>query len=104
MPINRLVALLTPLFTTAATLGSAWVARHIGIHPTPDQLLAIETTVATSALGAAGMWLHGHQKYEGYLHELEAIVLDAANVIEPASEPAPLDTKPTPPSPTPAAV
>lgn len=65
-PINRIVVLLTPVFSAGAAVGSAWLLKHSPGVPTPSagELLGVEITVATSAGAAALRWLHGHQAYE----------------------------------------
>ena len=65
-PINRIVVLLTPVFSAAAAVGSGWLLKHFPGLPTPSaaQLLAAEVTVATSALGVSLSWLKGHQQWE----------------------------------------
>jgi hypothetical protein len=64
--VNRVVALLTPVFSAGAAVGSAWLLKHFPGLPAPSagEILGVEVTVATSAAGAALKWLHGHQAYE----------------------------------------
>jgi hypothetical protein len=69
--VNRVVAVLTPVFSAAAGVGSAWLLKHFPGVPVPSQgeLLAIEVAGATAAGGAALSWLKGHQAYEKRLDE-----------------------------------
>lgn len=69
--VNRAVALLTPVFSAVAGVGSAWLLKHFPGVPVPSagELLAIEVTGATAAGGAALSWLKGHQAYEKRLDE-----------------------------------
>jgi hypothetical protein len=70
--INRIVVLLTPVFSASAAVGSAWLLKHFPGLPTPSaaQLLGVEVTVATSALGVALSWLKGHQQWENTIAAL----------------------------------
>lgn len=74
MPTNRLVALLTPLFTAVAGLATGAAAKY-GLHLDPTQVTSIEIAAATAGAGAALKWLHGHQQYERLISE--ATNLDA---------------------------
>ncbi len=69
MPVNRVVALLTPVFTLASVAASQLVLTRFGFHVPPEALVPVETTVAVSAAGSALKWLHGHQKYEELVHD-----------------------------------
>src|ERR1700748_3732441 len=73
IPVNRLVALLPPVFAAPAALGSAWLLKHFHGLPVPStaELTAVEALGATAALGAALKWLHGHQAFEKRLDEAE---------------------------------
>jgi hypothetical protein len=73
IPVNRLVALLTPVFSAAAAVGSAWLLKHFPGLPVPStvELTAVEVLGATTAGGAALKWLHGHQAFEKRLDEAE---------------------------------
>src|ERR1700743_3106684 len=84
IPINRLVALLTPVFAAAAVVGSAWLLKHFPGLPFPStaELTAVEALGATTAGAAALKWLHGHQKWEER-------VADAENIAGGASHRAP---------------
>lgn len=87
-PINRVVALATPLFSAAGAVGSAWLLKHFpgAPVPSPTELLGVEITVATSATAAAVKWLHGHQRYEADLHKtlLAGVSLEAvAEKVDP---------------------
>jgi hypothetical protein len=73
LPVNRVVALLTPVFSAASAVGSAWLLKHFPGVPTPSasELLGVEVTVATSAGAAALKWLHGHQAWEKRVAEFD---------------------------------
>lgn len=75
-PVNRVVAVLTPVFTAAATVGSAWLLLHFPGLPVPSkaQLLTAEIGGATAAVSAALKWLHGHQKWEARADQAETIL------------------------------
>jgi len=87
--INRVVAVLTPLvFTPAAIVASAWLAKH-GIQGVDkEEILTAEIAGATAAIGAAGMWLHGHHKYEAQVAMTTRRALEVPVVLE--DEPPPL--------------
>lgn len=68
--VNRIVALLTPVFTAGAALASAYAAKH-GLNLSASEVLTVEVAAATAAGGAALKWLHGHQKYEQIVHDAE---------------------------------
>lgn len=86
--VNRIIAFLTPVFTTAAVALSHLALTRLGFHISPDALVAVETTVAASAAGAALKWLHGHQRYESYLHDIEVFgrTVDQAAQVVSASQ------------------
>jgi len=65
MPLNRLVALLTPLFALAAGACATWLAEHFpGVTISEDQLTQIFIAGAVAVLAPALHWLHGWQKFE----------------------------------------
>lgn len=67
MPVNRLVAALTPVvFAPVAAAVAGWIAQHFPGLPAldPGQLVAIEVAGFTGAVGLAAHWLHGWQKHE----------------------------------------
>jgi hypothetical protein len=66
MPVNRIVALLTPVFAAGAAIGSAYLAKW-GISATPGQIEVAEIAGATTVLAPALSWLHGHQLWEARL-------------------------------------
>lgn len=70
MPINRVVALLTPVFTAVAAVASGYAAKH-GFNLPAEQVTITEAAGATAALGAGLKWLHGWQAGEKFLHEAE---------------------------------
>lgn len=61
MPIERQVALLTPIFAAVAGALTTGVGSATGI-PKKD-LVALFIAGATAAAGAALKWLHGRQKF-----------------------------------------
>lgn len=66
-PVNRIVALLTPLvFVPIAAWVAGLVADHFpGLPPlTSAQVLAVMVSAAVSAIGLAYKWLDGWQKHE----------------------------------------
>ncbi len=69
--INRLVALLTPVFAGVAGWFATWASENLPGAPSLDQgeLTAIFIAGATAGLAAAWKWLDGWQKHE----EREAI-------------------------------
>jgi hypothetical protein len=77
MPLNRLVALLTPLvFAPLAGVAAAWLAKHFpGVQVSQDDLQEIFVGGALIALAPAAQWLHGWQKHEARQaaaeHEIE---------------------------------
>lgn len=65
MPLNRLVALLTPLFAIAAGACATWLAQHFpGVAISEDMLQEIFIAGAIAVLAPALHWLHGWQKWE----------------------------------------
>jgi vacuolar-type H+-ATPase subunit H len=87
MPVNRIVTLLTPVFTALAAVGSGYLARHAGITFSPAELTAIEIAASTAALTSSLKWLHGHQKFEADLRHLEELAkagILKAEQIDPA--------------------
>lgn len=65
MPLNRLVALLTPVFALAAGACATWLAENFpGVDIPQDTLQAIFIAGATAVLAPALHWLHGWQKWE----------------------------------------
>jgi hypothetical protein len=88
LPLNRAVALLTPVFGAAASIGSAWLAKHFPGIPTPSaaDLKNIEVAGFLSATSGAIMWLHGHQKWEARIQTVEQKVeqvVDVAETVDP---------------------
>jgi hypothetical protein len=70
-PVNRVVALLTPVFALVASVVSAWLLKHFPGVPLPSsaELVAGEVAGATAVVGPALSWLKGHQAYEKRLDE-----------------------------------
>lgn len=83
-PVNRIVVLLTPVFSAAAAVGGAWLVKNFPGLPVPGQaeLVAIEISAATAAAGAALKWIHGHQAWEKRLAELDPTVDLVAKTIK----------------------
>jgi hypothetical protein len=83
MPINRLVALLTPVFSATAAIGTAYVRKHFPGLPVPStsEMMGLEITAATAGAASALKWLHGHQKWEERIdwaeHQAKAVAADA---------------------------
>jgi hypothetical protein len=65
MTIERLVALITPIFAGLAGWIVEWVSIHFPGTPTLDkaQLTAVFVAGATAAFGAALTWLHNRAKH-----------------------------------------
>lgn len=65
MSLNRVVALLTPLFATAAGGVATWIAENFpGVEVSQGALEEIFIAGALVALAPAAQWLHGWQKFE----------------------------------------
>lgn len=71
--VNRIVALLTPVFTAGAGLATAYAAKH-GLNLPASEVLTVEIAAATAAGGAALKWLHGHQQYEKIVADAEKVL------------------------------
>lgn len=84
MPTNRLVALLTPVFSAAAAIGTAFVRKHFPGLPVPSagELTGLEITAATAGAASALKWLHGHQKWEERLSWAEQEARAAARLAD----------------------
>jgi hypothetical protein len=65
-PVNRVVALASPLVGAGVAAGAAWVAQHFPGLPVFDsaQLTAIAVTAFSSVVVAAYKWIDGWQKHE----------------------------------------
>jgi hypothetical protein len=87
-PVNRIVALLTPVFAAAAAVGSAWLTKHFPGLPTPSsgQILGVELAAATAAGGAALSWLKGHQQWEQRIDEAERDAIGFIGAVKDDSE------------------
>jgi hypothetical protein len=102
-PVNRVVALLTPVFAAAAAVGSAWLTKHFPGLPTPSsgQILGVEIAGATAAGGAALSWLKGHQQWEARIDEAEQAAINFIGAVkddtEKAAQPPALDATPEDP-------
>jgi len=76
MPLNRLVALLTPVFALAAGACATWLAEHFpGVNISEDMLQQVFIAGAVAVLAPALHWLHGWQKFEAR----DAVALVAAD-------------------------
>jgi hypothetical protein len=65
MPLNRVVALATPLFAAAAGWVATWLAENVpGVSIDQSALEEIFIAGALIALAPAAQWLHGWQKWE----------------------------------------
>jgi hypothetical protein len=83
MPLNRVVALLTPLFAAAAGWVATWLAENVpGVSIDQGALEEIFIAGALIALAPAAQWLHGWQKYEARRAEAQT-ALEIANAAPP---------------------
>jgi hypothetical protein len=73
--IERVVALLTPVFAAAAGWVSTEIAKLIpGLGIPRDQLVAVFVGGATIAAGSALKWLHGRQKFVNFTTNSDQVV------------------------------
>lgn len=83
MPLNRVVALATPLFAAAAGWVSTWLAENIpGVSIPQSALEEIFIAGALIALAPAAQWLHGWQKWEARQADAQQ-ALEIANAAPP---------------------
>lgn len=83
--IERVVALLTPVFSAAAGWLSTIVAHNVpGLTIPRDQLVAVFIGGATIAGGAALKWLHGRQKFTSSVTSVQDVVEAAVRQIQGA--------------------
>ena len=83
MPLNRVVALATPLFAAAAGWVATWLADNVpGVSISPDALEEIFIAGALVALAPAAQWLHGWQKWEARQADAQQ-ALEIANAAPP---------------------
>ncbi len=83
MPLNRVVALATPLFAAAAGWLATWLADNVpGVNIPQSALEEIFIAGALVALAPAAQWLHGWQKWEGRQAETQQ-ALEIANAAPP---------------------
>ncbi|MDA0178742.1 hypothetical protein OJ997_00420 [Solirubrobacter phytolaccae] len=81
MPLNRLVALLTPVLALAAGGCATWLAQNFpGVNIPQDTLQEIFIAGAVAVLAPALHWLHGWQKWEAR----DAIAVAAADASDSA--------------------
>lgn len=69
--IERVVALLTPVFAIAAGALSTGIGSVVGI-PAPD-FVALFVAGGTAATGGALKWLHGRQKFVNFVDDAEKV-------------------------------
>ena len=79
MSIERVVAVLTPLFGAASGWVTGWVANHFPGLPaiSPGDVTAIEIAGFSGAVAAALKWLHGRQKFVAFTDEAKQTLEDA---------------------------
>ena len=83
MPLNRVVALATPLFAAAAGWVATWLAENVpGVSISQDSLEEIFIAGALIALAPAAQWLHGWQKWEARQADAQQ-ALEIANAAPP---------------------
>jgi hypothetical protein len=83
MPLNRVVALATPLFAAAAGWVATWLAENVpGVTISQGALEEIFIAGALIALAPAAQWLHGWQKWEAREAESQQ-ALEIANAAPP---------------------
>jgi hypothetical protein len=83
MPLNRVVALATPLFAAAAGWVATWLAENVpGVSISQDALEEVFIAGALIALAPAAQWLHGWQKWEARQAETQQ-ALEIANAAPP---------------------
>jgi hypothetical protein len=89
MPLNRVVALATPLFAAAAGYVATWVAENFpGVTISQSALEEIFIAGALVALAPAAQWLHGWQKFEARQAEAQQAI-EIANAAPPTLIPVP---------------
>jgi hypothetical protein len=83
MPLNRVVALATPLFAAAAGWVATWLADNVpGVSIDQGALEEIFIAGALVALAPAAQWLNGWQKHEARVAESQQ-ALEIANAAPP---------------------
>lgn len=86
MSIERVVAVLTPLFAAVAAWLTGLIGAHIpGVNIPPDQIVALEIAGFTAATAAALKWLHGRAQF--VLAEKNATAIEARVRAEIAASP-----------------
>lgn len=85
--LNRIVALLTPVFAGLAGSLADWLAQNVPGGPQLDksELTAVFVAGAVTALGAAYKWLDGWQKHETVVADVKAEALARQHEKELAS-------------------
>ena len=83
MPLNRVVALATPLFAAAAGWVATWLADNVpGVSIDQGALEEIFIAGALVALAPAAQWLNGWQKWEARQADAQQ-ALEIANAAPP---------------------
>jgi hypothetical protein len=97
MPLNRIVALLTPLvFAPLAGVISTWAAENLpGVNFPASAVEEVFIAGALIALAPAAQWLHGWQKWEARKDEVTianaALATATVPVVAEALAPEPAD-------------
>jgi hypothetical protein len=74
MSIERVVAVLTPIFGAGAAWATGLIGAHIpGVNIPPDQIIALEVAGFTGATAAALKWLHGRAQFVAAEKSADAI-------------------------------
>lgn len=76
LSVERVVALLTPLFAAISAALTGWVGTHFPGLPqlNPGDVTALQLAGATAGAGAALKWLHGRQQFTRSLTALDALI------------------------------
>lgn len=74
--IERVVAVLTPVFAALAGVLTGWLGNHFPGHPALNStdVLALEITGFTGAAAAALKWLHGRQKFMQVTDDIDKVI------------------------------
>jgi hypothetical protein len=86
MSIERVVAVLTPIFAALAAWLTGLIGAHFpGVHIDSNQIIALEITGFTGATAAALKWLHGRAQFVNA--EKSAVAVEAKVRAEIAASP-----------------
>lgn len=78
MSIERVVAVLTPIFAALAAWLTGLIGAHFpGVHIDSSQIVALEIAGFTGATAAALKWLHGRQKFVAFTDDAKKTLDDA---------------------------